>query len=184
MPLGQAKEWYDDHVVKCAIKPASATLWDYVSWAAKRINGGFHSSIRITGRVLVELFDGDGCIRDVRCSHNLVVNAGKDWAIDRFHGTPAVMDYQAIGTSSTAAAAGDTALGAEVGRVQGALTQPASTTDRNTTTFGAGTGTGAIVETGRLNAGAAGTLLARQVFSVINKGAGDSLVTTHDITIS
>jgi hypothetical protein len=187
MPLGHAKEWYDDHVVKCAVGPASETLWDYVSWASKRISGGFRSSIKITGRVFMELRNWCGEVIHVQVAHNLVVNAGKDWVIDRIQSgsPPALMNYQAIGTGATAAAAGDTALETEVARQNdGTHSQPTSTTDRLVTTFGAGVGTGAITETGRLNAGAGGTLLARQVFSVVNKGAGDSLQVTHDITVS
>ena len=46
------------------------------------------------------------------------------------------------------------------------------------------TGTGAITEAGILNAASAGTLLCRTVFSVINKGASDSMTVTWTITIS
>ena len=50
--------------------------------------------------------------------------------------------------------------------------------------FGAGTGTGAITEAGLLNASSSGTLLCRTVFSVINKGANDTLGITWTVTIS
>ena len=51
-------------------------------------------------------------------------------------------------------------------------------------TFGAGTGTAALVEAGILNAGSGGTLLCRTVFSVVNKGADDTLTITWTITIN
>ena len=51
-------------------------------------------------------------------------------------------------------------------------------------TFPPGTGTGALVEAGLFNAAAAGTLLCRTIYSVINKAAGDSLTVTWTITIN
>lgn len=159
------EDWYDSHVTKC---PRVVTPNDALTWI---------------GRVFAALRGPDGVIKDVRLGFNLVVTTGREAAIDRLQAAAvAVHDYQAIGTGTNAAAAGDTALQTEVARVQGTLSQPTSTTDRLVTTFGAGVGTGSITETGRLNAAAAGNLFARQVFAVITKAAGDSLQTTHDIT--
>ena len=94
------------------------------------------------------------------------------------------MSHMAIGTGSTAAAAGNTALGSEAGRV--ALTSSTVTDNAvaYVASFGAGTGTGAITEAGLLNASSSGTLLCRTVFSVINKGANDTLGITWTVTIS
>jgi hypothetical protein len=50
--------------------------------------------------------------------------------------------------------------------------------------FGAGTGTGAVTEAGILNASSGGTLLCRTEFSVVNKGADDSMSITWTITVS
>jgi hypothetical protein len=91
-----------------------------------------------------------------------------------------------IGTSATAAADAQTALLAEVGRVALASSTITTTTVANDTltyaaTFPAGTGTGAIVEAGILNAAGAGTLLARTVFAVINKGALDSMTVIWNV---
>lgn len=140
----------------------------------------------MVGTALLQLFGADGLLKHAAIGANLVVNTGLAAVIDRLQGnTPAVHDYQAIGTGTTAPAAGDTTLQTEVGtRIQGALTQPTATTDRLVSTFPAGNGTGAITETGRLNASSAGNLLARLTFSVINKAAGDSLQITHDLTVS
>ena len=98
--------------------------------------------------------------------------------------TASVMSHMAIGTGNTAAASGDSSLGTEAAR-QG-LT---STTVNNNAvsyvaSFAAGTGTGAITEAGVLNAASSGTLLCRTVFSVVNKGASDSMTITWTITIS
>jgi hypothetical protein len=51
-------------------------------------------------------------------------------------------------------------------------------------TFPAGTGTGAITEAGILNAASAGILLCRTTFSVINKGAADTLGITWTVTVA
>ena len=94
------------------------------------------------------------------------------------------MSHMAIGTTNTAAAVGDTALAAEAARV--ALTSGVASANAvtYTATFPAGTGTGAIVEAGLLNAASGGTLLARTVFSVINKGASDAMTITWTVTVS
>ena len=98
--------------------------------------------------------------------------------------TATAMSHMAIGTGSTAAASGNTTLGTESARQ--ALT---STTVNNNAvsyvaSFAAGTGTGAITEAGILNNSTGGTLLCRTVFSVVNKGASDSMTITWTITIS
>jgi len=51
-------------------------------------------------------------------------------------------------------------------------------------TFGAGTGTAALTEAAILNASSSGTMLCRTVFSVINKGASDSMTVTWTVTAS
>lgn len=172
----EIEDFYEGHVVRC---PAQIF--------PDGINSAF-DQIAVTGRLFLRLFDPSGQLKDCRLVANLVVDAGKALIIDRLQGVggpPAVPDYQAVGTGATAAAAGDTALQTEIGtRVQGTLSQPTALTDRLVSTFAAGNGTGTITESGRLNAAAAGTLLARQTFGAITKAAGDSLLITHDIVIS
>ena len=98
--------------------------------------------------------------------------------------TATAMSHMAVGTSSTAAGAGDTALLAESARV--ALTSTTVTTNQvaYVATFGAGVGTAALTEAGILNNSTGGTLLCRTVFSVVNKGANDSLTITWTVTVS
>ena len=98
--------------------------------------------------------------------------------------TATAMSHMANGKGATAAASGDSSLGTEASRQ--ALT---STTVNNNAvsyvaSFAAGSGTGAITEAGVLNAASGGTLLCRTVFSVVNKGASDSMTITWTITIS
>ena len=115
---------------------------------------------------------------------NLVVTAGKNYVADRIKNNSTVMSHMAIGTGSTAAAAGNTALGSESART--ALTS--STVSSNeivyVDTFAAGVGTGAITEAGIFNASSGGTMLCRTVFSVVNKGASDAMTITWTVTVS
>ena len=140
---------------------------------------------KATGKLTVEIKDKNGLVKDTREVKNLVVQAGLDFIASRMKDATAdVMSHMGIGTGSSAAASSDTTLGTEAARQ--ALT---STTVNNNSvsyvaSFAAGTGTGAITEAGILNAGSGGTLLCRTVFSVVNKGASDSMTITWTITIS
>jgi len=182
--LAEAKAFYEEHVLGAVQRFGALALPE----VRRRPFGGLFDPIAFVGTLFIELFEPGGDLIDARVATNLVVNAGKDFVIDRLQsltGTPALMDFMAIGTGTTAAAAGNTTLETEVGtRVQGALTQPTSVTDRLISTFAAGNGTAAITEAGRLNALTVGTLLCRSVFSAINKGVNDSLQVTYDLTIA
>lgn len=141
---------------------------------------GLNDGLKMTGKLVIEI-NGE-VVQEI---DNLVVTAGKNFVASRMVGVAAnVMSHMAIGTTNTAAAVGDTTLAAEAARV--ALTSGTATTNVATyvATFPAGTGTGAIVEAGILNAGAGGTLLCRTVFSVVNKGALDAMTITWTVTVS
>ena len=141
--------------------------------------------IKVTGDVLVEITGPDGKVKDRREIKNLVVSAGKTFIASRMVGTSsAVMSHMAIGASSTAAAAGDATLGSELGRVALASSTSSGAVATYTATFPAGTGTGAVVEAGILNAASAGTLLCRTTFAVVNKGVDDAMSITWAITVS
>ena len=122
----------------------------------------------------------------VQETHNLVVTAGKEWVADRMANANTVMTHMAIGTGTTAAAAGNTALVTELDR--NVLTVSGGTVSTNTIqyacTWAAGDGTGAITEAGIFDASSAGDMLARTVFAVVNKGAADSMTITWTITVS
>jgi hypothetical protein len=141
--------------------------------------------LKVKGDLIVKLFDKNGQVKEERVIPNLVVTVGKGFIASRMVGTAAsVMSHMAIGSSSTAPAAGDTALGSELGRV--ALTSGTASGAIATyvATFPAGTGTGAVVEAGIFNANSSGTMLCRTTFSVVNKGADDAMSITWAITVS
>jgi hypothetical protein len=138
------------------------------------------------GQLNILLTGSDGKIKVNETVKNLVVDAGKGWIAARMTeaSIPDEMSHMAVGTDNTAAAGGQTTLVAENARVALSTTTISTNTVEYVATFGAGTGTAALVEAGILNAGSGGTLLCRTVFSVVNKGADDTLTITWTITIN
>lgn len=137
-------------------------------------------NLKLTGHVTVAI--NDEVVQEIP---NLVVTAGKGYVASRMKDTTAgAMSHMAVGTDSTAAAAGDTALGSESGRV--ALTS--STVSANVityvATFPAGTATAALTEAAILNASSGGTMLCRTVYATVNKGSSDAMTITWSITAS
>jgi hypothetical protein len=142
--------------------------------------------LKVTGEVTLTHYDEFMNVVGTQTVKNMVVTTGLEFIASRMAGTAsAVMSHMALGASSTAAQLTDTALLSQLGsRVALAGGVASSKQVTYTATFGAGAATGAVVEAGIFNASTAGTMLCRTVFSVINKGAGDSLAVTWVITIS
>lgn len=144
-----------------------------------------NENLKASGSLRVVVTGKDGSIKEEHDLKNLVVTVGKNFVASRMVGTAsAIMSHMAIGAGTSSAVIGDTTLGSELGRV--ALSGGAATSAVVTysATFPAGTGTGAVTEAGIFNAGSAGTMLCRTVFSVINKGADDAMNVTWTVTIS
>jgi len=139
-----------------------------------------NDGLKLTGKLKIAI-NGD----TVQEIPNVVVSDGKDYVASRMKdATATAMSHMAIGTDSTAASSSDTQLGGETGRVSLTSTTVTNNEVEYVATFGAGTGTGAITEAGILNAASGGTLLCRTVFSVVNKGASDSMTITWTVTVS
>lgn len=139
----------------------------------------FQDGMKMSGKLTISL--NDEVVREV---DNLVVTAGKEFVASRMIGTSAnVMSHMAVGSGSTAAAAGDTALGSELGRTTASASASGAVVTFSST-FSAGTGTGAVTEAAILNASSSGTMLCRTVFSVVNKGASDSMTVSWTVTVS
>ena len=143
------------------------------------INDGFN----LKGRVEVCL---NGEV--VRKIDNLVVTTGKGFVaasmLKTTSNSPAAMTHMAIGSNTTDPAAGDTTLGTELGRVTLTSAEVSGAVVTYIATFPAGTGTGAVVEAGILNASSAGTLLCHTEFDVVNKGSADAITITWTVTVS
>ena len=145
-------------------------------------------TLKPTGELKIVVTDKNGKVKEERTEKNLVVTTGLVYIAARMTDTnsPTDMSHMAVGTNNTAAAAGNTALGAENARVAltGAEGAPSTNTIVYTASFPAGTGTGALTEAAVLNASSSGTMLCRTVFSTVNKGADDSVTITWTVTIS
>ena len=141
-------------------------------------------ALQVKGHVVMELRGPDGELKETQEIKNLVVTVGLALAATALGtGTITTIGYMAVGTSSTPAALGNTTLGTELARVALTSTAVASVVITYVASFGAGTGTGALVEAGLFNGTPAGTMLSRVVFAVVNKGSGDSLTITWTITL-
>lgn len=145
-------------------------------------------NIKATGKLTIVLRDEHGNIKEEHEHENLVVTTGLGHIASRMVGTAqGVMSHMEVGTSSTSAAAGQTALiggGLTLGRQAFDSYTASGATVTGVATFAAGEGTGALTEAGMFNASSAGTMLCRTVFAVVNKGASDTMAITWTITIS
>jgi len=147
----------------------------------------FNDAIKMTGNLKLVLTDENGNIKQEEEVKNLVVTAGKGFIASRMKdATATAMTHMEVGTGTTAAAVGDTTLQTVVASSRTLLTSTTVTTNSvaYVCSFGAGVGTGALTEAGLFNAASAGTMLCRTVFSVINKGAADTLGITWTVTVN
>jgi|TARA_R110002124_G_scaffold79258_3_gene210840 hypothetical protein len=139
-----------------------------------------NETLKLTGRVTVLL--NDEVVQEI---DNLVVTDGKGYVASRMKdATATVMSHMSVGTGSTAAAASDSALGAEAGRVALTSTSVTGAAVTYSASFPAGTGTGALTEAAILNASSGGTMLCRTVFSVVNKQSADAMTIQWQVSAS
>lgn len=144
-------------------------------------------TMKATGKVNVALYDKNGNLKETQTIKNLVVDDGLDYIASRMKDTTeTAMSHMEVGTGTTSPAAGDTALETAISGSRVSLTSTTVTSNaiEYVGDFPAGTGTGAVTEAGVFNDSSAGTLLCRTVFSVVNKGADDTLKITWTVTVS
>lgn len=145
--------------------------------------------VKMRGKWFVYLYGPDGQLKDSREGINVVTTVGKEFLASFLNSAVAGAStftgrYVAIGTNSTAEAVGDTGLGTEVSRHTGTASYISGQIFQVRATFATGSGTGAIVEYGLLSSNTAGTLIARDTESAINKGANDTLTVICQLTVS
>lgn len=146
---------------------------------------------KMSGHIKIELTDKDGNKKVVVDKHNTFTDAGDAHVADQLSVSPgeAAMGWMAIGTGSSAFAVGSTVLNSELDRnaLSGSYPEQGTGANDNVVTYkatwAAGDGTGAIVEAGIFNSSIAGSMLAASTFSVINKGASDTLTITWTVTV-
>jgi len=140
-----------------------------------------NENFKVTGEVTIQK-NGE-VVREIP---NTIVTAGKNNIAALITDAGAKMTHMAVGTGTTSVAAGNTTLVTETDRnalsVSGGA--PSANTVVHTAVWAAGDGTGALTEAGLFSASSGGTMMARTVFSAVNKGASDVLTITWTVTIS
>jgi len=147
-----------------------------------------NENLKLSGQLNIVLKDKAGNVKETREVKNLVVDAGLAFIASRMTGTSkAVMSHMALGSSTTAAAAGQTDLASVLGSRE-ALDSTTLTGSNKAvayvSSFEAGDATGAVTEAGIFNASSGGDMLCRTVFSVVNKGADDVMSITWTVTLA
>lgn len=143
-------------------------------------------SLKLRGDLSIVVKDKNGNVKVERKEKNLIVNTGLAFICSRMtDAADSVMSHMAVGSDNSTPTATDTDLGSILG-VREALdsTVHSDNTVTYVSSFESGEGTGAVTEAGIFNAISAGTMLCRTTFSVVNKGADDSMVITWTITLS
>lgn len=140
--------------------------------------------LTIHANCFIQLFDEFGNLKEERAVHNTVTTAGKNGVADQILAVSTLpkMGWLAIGTGSPSA----TLLGAEIARVAFDSKLRTGAVITIVGTLAAGIGTGAITEAGTFDVVTANTInmWMSSSFSVVNKGALDSIVITWTLTIS
>jgi hypothetical protein len=144
-----------------------------------------NEGLKLRGDVALVLRDKDGNIKDERNIKNLIVDTGLNFICDRMKDDETAMTHMALGSGTTAPAAGDTSLESQLGSRE-ALDSSTVTNNQIVfvASFEASDATGAVTEAGIFNAASGGTMLCRTVFSVVNKAADDTLTVNWTITLT
>lgn len=137
-----------------------------------------NDSPKITTEIVLR--DADGNVKHRETVHNTVTTAGKNGAADQVLASPSLNKptHMGIGTGTPSG----TALGTELDR--NALTSKLRSNAVVTMVgdWAAGDGTGAITEAGVFDASSTGNMWLSSTFSVVNKGASDTLSITWTLT--
>lgn len=130
----------------------------------------------------VTLRDKDGNIKDQREGFNTVTTAGKNAIADQYLASPSLGKgtHMGIGTGT----GGTTTLNTEIDRNAFTSKTRSGAVVTMTTDWAAGDGTGAITEAGVFDASSSGNMHLYTTFSVVTKGASDTLQIVWTLTIS
>jgi len=147
----------------------------------------FKDKLRISGRVTATIRDAKtGEILEIIHGKNLVTDDGEELFMKWMNGEAAdIITYCAVGSDNTAPAEGDSALGAEIGRILITDQTRVTTTITYSTFFGAADCNGAWEEEGLLNAAVAGVLVAHSLFAApIAKDGTKTVTIDHDLIMA
>ena len=152
-----------------------------------------NDSLKLTGTYTLEIKDVNGKTRDISEIKNLVVTAGKGLITSRLGSSgSAAATYVAVGTSSTAASAGQTALVAEItdsGLERAAATVSQATITTTNDTYQAvytwtASGSKTVEEVGVFNAASSGSMLSRAVTGTKSVVSGETIVLTYRLQLT
>lgn len=146
-------------------------------------------TVKMKGEWFITLYGPNGEQKDYKQGYNVVTTVGKEFLASFLMSAAAGAStftgkYIAIGSDSTAEAAGDTALITETSRTTGTASYISGQIYQVTATFATGSGTGNVYEYGLLSSSSVGTLIARDTEALITKGAADTLKVVCQLTIS
>lgn len=141
----------------------------------------FEDSFKAKGFLVLTLKDKDGNVKETRTA-NTVATAGKNGIADQLLASPSLTKptHMAVGTGTPSS----TALGTELDRNAFTSKTRVNAVVTMVGDWAAGDGTGAITEAGIFDAAASGNMYCSASFSVINKGASDTLSISWTLTIS
>ena len=155
----------------------------------------FSDRIELRGSLEMVLYDAKTKQEIERRSiKNTIVTAGRAWILKHIAGTAVFngnetrpLSHLAIGTSTTAPATGDTALGSETTRKAFDAFTTANITSNPPSyqlecSFATNEGNTTLAEVGLFNSSAAGTMLAHATFGTINKTTSNTLAVSYTIS--
>jgi len=147
--------------------------------------------IQMRGHLEILLNDFQGREIAKRSINNVVVTAGRRWVLQQIASsvmsTAQSIGYLAIGTSTTAPATSDSALGNESTRnAVGTFTTSNLTSNppswRAEVSFATNEGNTTLGEAGMFNSSAAGTMFNRATFATLNKTTSNTLTVRFTVS--
>jgi len=136
---------------------------------------------KVSDNVFIKLIDKDGNVKQEVQLHNAVTTEGLYGLMDNILAAPdkGKPTHMAVGTGTPAA----NALGAQAGsRVSLTSKTRNNAVVTMVASFGAGVGTGTLIEAGVFNASTDGNMWLSATFGAITKGADDTLQITWTFT--
>jgi hypothetical protein len=147
--------------------------------------------INLRGSLEISLKDTSGKELEHRSIQNVVVTVGRRWVLQQLETldqqTAQTISHLAVGTSTTAPATGDTALGSENTRKAIGTFSTANLTSNPPSwqaqvSFNTNEANTTLGEVGLFQSSSGGTLFARATFATINKTTSNTLSISYTIS--
>lgn len=148
-------------------------------------------TLKLRGSLRMALLDLEGRVLETREVHNLVVNAGRAWVLKQLNSvninTNLTISHLAVGSSTTAPATSQTALGGEVTRaaITSFVTSELTANPPNISAvvqFATNEANTTLGEVALLNSNAIGTMFARATYTSFVKATSNTLSITYTVS--